>query len=729
MRLSLYGVRHHGPGSARSLLAALEAAPPDVLLVEGPPDADELLPLVTDPELRAPVALLVHPSEEPALGVFYPLADFSPELVAMRWAVERGIPVRFCDLPIAHRGEAAAEDEPPEVEARLDPIATLAATAGWPDPERYWEHLVEQRSDAGVFEAIALAMTEIRAAMSPSLIPDDRHEARREAWMRRTIRAAGKTHEHVAVVCGAWHVPALAAAVPVRDDDARLKELPRRKVEACWVPWSLGRLSRWSGYGAGVSAPGWYAHLWAEVDDPITTWVVASARALRDAGQDASPASATEAVRLAHALAGLRGAHAPDLDTLDDAVLAVLCGGQPTRLALIQDKLAHRDQLGAIPAHAPQPPLLRDVYAEAKRLRLKIDPAVQAIELDLRKDTDRARSALFHRLTLLGVPWARPGHASGRGTFKEAWSLAWEPMHALTLVEASPLGHTVEAAAVGHVLRVAKEAASLPDLAELLSRALVAGLDRVIDPVLDALEALAVRVADPSPLLAALPALGDALRYGDVRGTQATRVAPVFRGLLDRALIALVPGSTSLDDDAAEALAAALRGTQAVLIRQEDPGVLDAWDAALADLLTRDRHGRLLGTATRLRLDRERLDDAALEHGVSYALSGGHPPEHGAHWLSGLLAGGGATLLHRDVLWTALDAWLVSLADDTFVVVLPSLRRAFADFPAPERARMAERLAQGRAPVARSTPLDELVDPTRADRVLPVLALWLGGAA
>ena len=42
----LFGIRHHGPGSARSLRAALEHLRPDAILVEGPPDAAEVLPLL-----------------------------------------------------------------------------------------------------------------------------------------------------------------------------------------------------------------------------------------------------------------------------------------------------------------------------------------------------------------------------------------------------------------------------------------------------------------------------------------------------------------------------------------------------------------------------------------------------------------------------------------------------------------------------------------------------------
>ena len=43
----IFGVRHHGPGCARSLQAALEQLKPDIVLVEGPPDAQDALPLLT----------------------------------------------------------------------------------------------------------------------------------------------------------------------------------------------------------------------------------------------------------------------------------------------------------------------------------------------------------------------------------------------------------------------------------------------------------------------------------------------------------------------------------------------------------------------------------------------------------------------------------------------------------------------------------------------------------
>ncbi|CAM5554566.1 putative protein OS=Streptomyces griseorubiginosus OX=67304 GN=DWG14_03328 PE=4 SV=1 [Streptomyces griseorubiginosus] len=98
----LLGVRHHGPGSARSVRAALDAALPRVVLIEGPPEADALIPLAAEEDMRPPVALLAHAVDEPGRSAFWPLAEFSPEWVAIRWALEHDVPARFIDLPATH---------------------------------------------------------------------------------------------------------------------------------------------------------------------------------------------------------------------------------------------------------------------------------------------------------------------------------------------------------------------------------------------------------------------------------------------------------------------------------------------------------------------------------------------------------------------------------------------------------------------------------------------------
>src|SRR5262249_48285970 len=134
------------------------------------------------------------------------------------------------------------------------------------DGEAFWNALVESRGAAReVFASIEAAMTALRAATDALHRGSAaaRREARREAHMRQEIRKALKEHEGpIAVVVGAWHVPALGQKIPPSDDRATLKDVQKIKTEITWVPWPETRLAAASGYGAGVLSPGWYAHLW-----------------------------------------------------------------------------------------------------------------------------------------------------------------------------------------------------------------------------------------------------------------------------------------------------------------------------------------------------------------------------------------------------------------------------------------------------------------------------------
>ncbi|WP_372500272.1 DUF5682 family protein, partial [Sphaerisporangium perillae] len=110
---TVLGVRHHGPGSARAVVAELERLRPDIVLVEGPPEADALVALAADPDMEPPVALLAHVPGQPSRAAFWPFAAFSPEWQAIRYAARAGIPVRFCDLPAAHGLARQDTTEPP----------------------------------------------------------------------------------------------------------------------------------------------------------------------------------------------------------------------------------------------------------------------------------------------------------------------------------------------------------------------------------------------------------------------------------------------------------------------------------------------------------------------------------------------------------------------------------------------------------------------------------------
>ncbi|MGW5774735.1 DUF5682 family protein [Streptomyces sp. NPDC003863] len=558
----LLGVRHHGPGSARGVRAALEAVRPDVVLVEGPAEADALVALAADPDMRPPVALLAHAVDDPGRAAFWPMAAFSPEWVAIRWALDHGAAVRFVDLSAAHtlaaadptwRDEGDAEEAASGSGLRIDPVAELARAAGYEDAERWWEDVVELRADGdptAPFTALAEAMGALRETYGHGGHPRD---LVREAHMRLKLRAARKEFgDSVAVVCGAWHVPALTRRTTVAADKALLKGLPRAKAELTWVPWTHRRLARRSGYGAGIDAPGWYAHLFAAPDRPVERWMTKVAGLLRAEDHPVSSAHVIEAVRLAETLAALRGRPRPGLDETTDAVRAVLCEGSDVPLDLVRDRLVVGDVLGEVPAAAPAVPLQRDLARRQRTLRLKPEAQERELGLDLRKGTDGERSRLLHRLRLLGIPWGEPAtRRSGTGTFRETWRLRWEPELHVRVAEAGVWGTTVEAAATARAESRALAATALGDITALAEQCLLAGLTDALPVVMRALADRAALDTDVAHLAQALPALARALRYGDVRGTGTAALGEVAAGLAERICVGLPPACAALDADAA----------------------------------------------------------------------------------------------------------------------------------------------------------------------------------
>ncbi|MFE9016155.1 vWA domain-containing protein [Streptomyces cyaneofuscatus] len=235
----LIGVRHHAPSLAAAVPALLDAAAPDVLLVELPAEFQPWLGWLAHEETRAPVALAAVPAEGPGAGggqgpAFYPFADFSPELAALRWAARNGVPAVACDLPLADRAWARGGPDAPAPVPGVDsaPIpgeghglsAALRSRLTGRDGDDLWDRLVEAPAPGSPPEALR------RAALLTGWALRYEAEARRgvdgtdlvrEARMREHIAEALANGRRPAVVVGAFHTPALlpyaegAATAPV----------------------------------------------------------------------------------------------------------------------------------------------------------------------------------------------------------------------------------------------------------------------------------------------------------------------------------------------------------------------------------------------------------------------------------------------------------------------------------------------------------------------------------
>ncbi|MFD8985715.1 DUF5682 family protein, partial [Streptomyces sp. NPDC059564] len=716
----LLGVRHHSPALAAVVPALLEEAGAEVVCVELPTDFQPWLPHLADPETVAPVAL-AGLGREGHLA-FYPFADFSPELAAIRWARGRGVEVVCCDLPLADRGWSTETSEP-------DGAGFAARDSGWTDPvaansesgsgrrsyaeglvaagrgregDDLWDRAVEVLAPGCSAEAVRRAALGVGWALRADAGAVPPVDLAREAHMRRTVAAAAVGGRRVAAVIGAFHAPALTSGGPAaevpgpRGADAGpgIGSGGGEGVVTSFVAYSFDLLDSRSGYPAGIRDPLWQQAVLEAGGDPgrvrdaASVAVTGVCRELRRAGHTAGTGEAAETLRLACDLAVLRGLPAPGRGELLEAVQTVLGHGEPLgrgrALARALEAVLVGAGRGRTTPHAPRSGLGPSVEAELAALRLPSpeDPAPKEVRLDpLRSELDGRREVLLQRLLVCGASYGEPVSvaATGDGTaLGSKWRLSWTPSVPARLDLAGVRGVTAAQAAAGTLREVARREAAEggPTAAQVLTGLAAAArcdLPGLVDVRLDEVAEVLPAGAGLPELLSAVDLL-EGLRRGHLPAAPGARerAAGLVGDLLDTAVRAL-PGLAGSDDpaDAGALVALADRATAR--------GLGLRMDAALAELASGGSPlMRGAALAVRVLLD---LDSAAGLGERAAAWVDGAATADGrralARRLTGLLSAAGPLLDASPAALTPLLDRVDGLADAAFLERLPALRGGF----------------------------------------------------
>ncbi|MEU9800335.1 DUF5682 family protein [Streptomyces sp. NPDC051000] len=734
----LLGVRHHSPALAAVVPALLDEAGAEVLCVELPAEFQSWWGYVADPETVAPVALAGRGRD--GRLAFYPFADFSPELAAIRWARERGVEVICCDLPLADDGWSLPDapsglrpvgpDRPvPESGTPVGPApdAVVPSGDGPPTPARrtfaealsasgtgregddLWDRAVEVQAPGCSAEAVRRAALGVGWALRADADVPARDLAR-EAHMRAVIAAARAGGRRVAALIGAFHAPALlptageiaggeetgasgvGAGARSRDDAAVSAD---DAVVASFVPYSFDLLDSRSGYPAGIRDPLWQQAVFEAGGDPVRVRDAASVavtgvcRELRRAGHTAGTGEAAETLRLACDLAMLRGLPAPGRGELLEAVMTVLGQGEPMgrgrALARALEAVLVGAGRGRITPHAPRSGLGPAVEEELAALRLPSprDPAPREVRLDpLRSELDGRREVMLRRLLVCGAGYGEPVAvaATGDGTaLGSKWRLSWTPSVPARLDLAGVRGVTAAQAAAGTLRDIARRAADEggPTPAQILT-----GLGAAARCDLPAL--VDVRLAEAAAVLPETADLAELLEAMDLseglgRGH--------FPGTSDGARVR----AEALSEELVEASVRSLPG----LAGSEDPADAAALvaladraagrhlglrlDSALAELAT-SASPLMQGAALAVRVLLD-LDPAAGlgDRAAGWVDGAGTPEARRAltRRLTGLLTAAGPLLGSSPTALTPLLDRVDALADDRFLDRLPALRGGF----------------------------------------------------
>ncbi len=468
--INVFGVRHLSPTGAWHLRRYLDQVRPELVLIEGLADAEDLIPHITRKGTKPPIAILAYTDSLPVRTLVYPLARYSPEYQAMKWADEHRVPVKFIDLPsdvfltlldiedelhAKARAKSAEQSEPkspppmdreasgsPPPERAFSLYEEYAQRAGEADYDSYWERHFEHNLSDDSYRRAAFEFGQSLRELDQTSLRWRAENLVREAWMRRKIHEAiakGVRPEKIVAVVGAFHAPVLTDEYPAMTDD-EVALLRRRASKLTLMPYSYFKLSSQSGYGAGNQAPAYFELLWDALErndlhELPSRYLSLLVRNLREAGTHRSTAEVIEGVRLANTLSALKDGLAPTLKDLRDAAVTLIGHGELSTIREAAARVEIGTAIGALPAGVSRTSIQTDFEREISRLKLeKYKTTVkQELSLDLRENRqaktveaaflDLSRSSFFHRLRVLGV-----GFASGLRTGQQStnWAEKWQ---------------------------------------------------------------------------------------------------------------------------------------------------------------------------------------------------------------------------------------------------------------------------------------------------------------
>ena len=708
----IFGIRHLSPAGALHLCRFLDEKKPRLVLVEGPDDFDDMMADMVRSESKPPIAVLAYTVDTPVRTILYPLAEYSPEYQAVKWCHSHGASCHFIDLPsevflAMPEKEACEGDRAESVYEKLD------RQAGEDGHDMFWERTVEHTLDTEAYHRGSNLFGENLRELSVKTEWENVLSLVREAHMRRKINAAigeGYSPEEIVIVTGSYHVAGLKDADEGMTDE-EYKLLPRVEAKHTLMPYSYYRLSTRSGYGAGNQAPGYYELLWRglknnDLQYATQHYMAELAGFQREHGSPVSSAEVIEAVRLANALARLRGGAVPALRDIRDAAVTCLGKGELSSISLAVAEAEIGTKIGSLPDGVSRTCIQEDFYRELRELKLEKYRSLTAMELslDLRENrnasTERTafldlnRSFFLHRLRVLKVSFVKQVPVrQDDATWAERWVLSWTPEAEIELVEAALKGDTIKQAVSFAFKERTENSGGIDELAGVIEDAFTCGMEETISYTIRALQAMAVDVAAVRELAGAVSRLSFVVQYNSLRRIDTQPLLPVMEQLFYRACL-MLPGECVCDDAAGKTMADAIEQLNRASAAHD---FLDseAWISALNELAMRDDlNPRLSGCAAAILLERGLMSEEELKRQIKRRLSKGIPAELGAGWFEGLSLKNRYALIARVSVWQSLDEYLESLDDEQFKRALVFLRRAFSDFTSREKDEIAENLGE-----------------------------------
>ena len=475
-----FPVRHHSPVCSYQLRQMIKAYQPEIILIEGPENANNLIPVLTDEKTRLPAAIYYfykdkkkHISEDAEdYHCYYPFLNASPEYTAMKEAQKLNIPAKFIDLPYSeilihsNKHQKNYADDSYLVKSQF--YQKLCEKTQLRSFEEFWEKYFEIAGLRLTPEEFIHQMNTYcmltRQETSQEELDSDGTSAR-ERHMAFRIQEAMQNYQKILVVTGGFHTSGLSALIHTKIKPVKLHKFTE-EIQNCYpIAYSYQATDALRGYASGMMHPYFYDKISEALEESDSPEQVYHQQALhfltltaKESNKKDIPISIsdiTSAYSLMEGLAALRNSPEPGIFEVYDGVTGAFIKGEKTAASSlpleILSKLATGDEVGHIGDKNHIPPLIADFENQCKKLRLKANTVVpQEAEISpFTNDKELEKSRFFHRMKFLQTDFCKMMkgadlHANkDRSRVRETWKYCRSPQTDAALVDHTTDGSTL----------------------------------------------------------------------------------------------------------------------------------------------------------------------------------------------------------------------------------------------------------------------------------------------
>lgn len=754
VEIMLLPVRHHSPACSFHIKKVFLQWKPDAVLVEGPDNANVLLPVMVHSDTRAPFAIYYAyhdkaqkiSEESQHYKCYYPFLDYSPELTALREAHKNKIPVSFIDLSygdiLAASAEKLAQGEAPRnynddyLLARNDYIDRLCEKTGLRSFDEFWEKYFEIN---GIYEDSALWFSHLNTYCALARENTPKEALQREGCLAREQHMAARIalqvlhgsradsgqqgrFQRILVITGGFHTPGLRERLL----DERWQEtvqyarniehyVPGQDESVFLMPYSMESADALNGYASGMPYTGFYQKIWEGMngqapnpyEEAVLDLLIAVGKAVRREDGALSAYDEICAWQMAQGLSGLRGKPQPGAYELQDAVLSSYVKGECTLSSDLPLRALRRLMTGtgsgALCTLADVPPIVLDFQNQCRELGIRTDSTLdKEVTLSIFSSKKHRRmSMLFHRLVFLRTEFAVRLKGPNlqlrrdRSLIREIWKYKYSAQVFAALIDVSVHGATLEEAIVSIVQEQLLQDTKADKAAVLLTQVFEMGISSQLESVYSRVHERMLGDMDFYSVADALKSLTMMEDLGALYESELRFDKLLHVGV--RKLLTLLPSITHMSDDALNDGMNALKLLYQITGRkgqEYDSERRDFYETLQQMQEDIQIHAGLNGCIHGILYGGGREDAGAVGEVCRGYLTGTKEQLlKTAVFFRGLFFTAKDLMLMERTLLEMMDAFLGQVDEEEFMELLPQLRMAFAYFTPAETDKIAKQAA------------------------------------